>query len=111
MRRGLTQAEADERIRREGYNDLPSPDHHSLIALLLGVLREPMFALLVGSAAVYAIIGDLGEAATLAAFAWVSDSIAWIQRGRSERVLEELRDLSSPRALVIRAGERRRIQG
>src|SRR4051794_33146145 len=70
-----------------------------------------MFALLVGSAALYAIIGDLGEAATLAVFAWVSVSIAWIQRGRSERVLEALRDLSSPRALVIRDGERRRIPG
>ena len=111
MLRGLTQWEADERLRRDGYNDLPSPDHHSLAALLLAVLREPMFALLVGSAALYAIIGDLGEAATLAAFAWVSVSIAWIQRGRSERVLEALRDLSSPRALVIRDGERRRIPG
>jgi Ca2+-transporting ATPase len=70
-----------------------------------------MFALLIGSAALYAVIGDLGEAAILAAFASVSVSIALIQRGRSERVLEALRDLSSPRALVIRDGERRRIPG
>src|SRR6185295_18613167 len=40
-----------------------------------------------------------------------SVSIAIIQRGRSERVLEALRDLTSPRALVIRDGERRRIPG
>src|SRR5262245_46060144 len=109
--RGLTQAEVDNLLRSEGHNDLPSPDHHSLAALLIGVLREPMFALLLGSAVLYALIGDLGEAATLAAFACVSGSIAWIQRGRSERVLEALRDLSSPRALVIRDGERRRIAG
>ena len=109
--RGLTQAEADARLLREGHNDLPSPDHHSLLALLGEVLREPMFALLVGSAVLYALIGDLGEAATLAAFASVSVSIALIQRGRSERVLEALRDLSSPRALVIRDGERRRVPG
>lgn len=109
--RGLTQAQAEALLQREGHNDLPSPDHHSPFALLAEVLREPMFALLVGSAVLYALIGDLGEAATLAAFASVSVSIALIQRGRSERVLEALRDLSSPRALVIRDGERRRIPG
>ena len=109
--RGLSQAEADTLLQREGHNDLPSPEHHSLLALLGEVLREPMFALLVGSAVLYALIGDIGEAATLAAFASVSVSIALIQRGRSERVLEALRDLSSPRALVIRDGERRRIPG
>ncbi|MEJ0039884.1 MAG: cation-translocating P-type ATPase [Gammaproteobacteria bacterium] len=109
--RGLTQSEATARLLREGHNDLPSSDRHSLLALLWEVLREPMFALLVGSAVLYALIGDLGEAAILAAFASVSVSIALIQRGRSERVLEALRDLSSPRALVIRDGERRRIPG
>ena len=34
-----------------------------------------------------------------------------MQEARSERVLEALRDLTSPRALVIRDGERRRIPG
>jgi Ca2+-transporting ATPase len=108
---GLTQAQADALLALEGHNDLPSPDHHSWFGLLAEVLREPMFAFLVGSAVLYAALGDLGEAVTLAVFASASVSIALIQRGRSERVLEALRDLSSPRALVIRDGERRRIPG
>jgi len=108
---GLTQAEAANRLSREGPNDLPSQDRHSLFALFGEVVREPMFGLLLGSSALYAVIGDLGEAAVLAAFATVSVSIALIQRGRSEKVLDALRDLSSPRALVLRDGERRRIPG
>ncbi|HVY79824.1 MAG TPA: cation-translocating P-type ATPase [Steroidobacteraceae bacterium] len=108
---GLTSAEAAERLRRVGYNELPAADHHSLLALVLEVIREPMFALLVGSAFLYAFIGDLGEAVVLGLFACGSVSIAVIQRERSERVLEALRDLTSPRALVIRDGERRRIPG
>ena len=108
---GLTQREAESRLAREGYNDLPSPERHSGFAIAMEVMREPMFALLIGAAILYAVIGDLGEALVLAAFATVSVSIAMIQRGRSERVLDALRDLTSPRALVIRDGQRQRIAG
>ena len=108
---GLTTREAAERLSRTGYNELPAADHHSVLAISWDVVREPMFALLVCSAVLYAAIGDLGEALVLGAFATVSVSIAIIQRGRSERVLETLKDMTSPRALVIRDGERRRIPG
>ncbi len=99
---GLTQREAEFRLAQEGFNDLPSPDRRSVFGLIAEVLREPMFGLLLGAAVLYALIGDLGEAAVLAAFATVSVSIALIQRGRSEKVLDALRDLTSPRALVVR---------
>jgi Ca2+-transporting ATPase len=108
---GLTEAEAAERLAREGYNDLPAARRSSSLAIILEVSREPMFALLLGAGLLYALIGDLGEALMLLAFATISVSIAIIQRGRSERVLDALRDLTSPRALVVRAGTRRRIPG
>ncbi|HEY1283778.1 MAG TPA: cation-translocating P-type ATPase [Steroidobacteraceae bacterium] len=109
--RGLTTAEAAERLRRLGPNELPAADHHSLLVIAIEVIREPMFALLLGAAVLYAAIGDLAEAIVLGAFATVSVSIAVVQRGRSERVLEKLKDLSSPRALVLRDGARKRIAG
>ena len=111
MSAGLTQREADLRLAREGHNDLPAPERRSGLAVAFEVMREPMFALLIGAAALYAVVGDLAEAILLAAFATMSVSIAIVQRGRSERVLDALRDLTSPRALVIRDGERRRIAG
>ncbi len=111
MTAGLTQREADRRLAHEGHNDLPAPERRSGLAVAFEVMREPMFALLIGAAVLYAVIGDLAEACVLAAFATVSVSIAIVQRGRSERVLDALRDLTSPRALVIRDGERKRIAG
>ena len=51
------------------------------------------------------------EALILLAFACLSVAITVVQEARTERVLEALRDLTSPRALVIRDGERRRIAG
>jgi Ca2+-transporting ATPase len=70
-----------------------------------------MFALLLGAGFVYLVLGDFGEALFLLAFATLSIVITIVQESRSERVLDALRDLTSPRALVIRDGERRRIAG
>ena len=70
-----------------------------------------MFALLLGAGVIYLVLGDLTEALMLLVFATISVSITVVQELRSERVLEALRDMTSPRALVIRDGVRRRIPG
>jgi len=78
---------------------------------MLEVLREPMLALLLAGGVIYLLLGDRGEALILLAFASMSVVITVIQETRTERVLEALRDLTSPRALVIRSGVHRRIPG
>lgn len=108
---GLTEQQASARLRAEGYNDLPSAERRSLLHIVADVLREPMFALLLGAGAIYLVLGDLGEALMLLAFATLSVFITVIQETRSERVLDALREVASPRALVVRDGERRRIPG
>ena len=108
---GLTEEQARHRLRSDGFNDLPSADHRTLLRIVGEVLREPMFALLLGAGAVYLVLGDMTEAAMLLAFATISVSITVVQETRSERVLDALRDVASPRALVIRDGQRRRIPG
>jgi Ca2+-transporting ATPase len=70
-----------------------------------------MFVLLLAGGSIYLLLGDLKEALILLAFGGMSIAITVIQETRTERVLEALRDLTSPRALVIRDGERRRIAG
>jgi Ca2+-transporting ATPase len=74
-------------------------------------VREPMLALLLGGGVIYLALGDLKEALILLVFATMSVLITVVQETRTERVLEALRDLTSPRALVIRDGERKRIAG
>jgi Ca2+-transporting ATPase len=108
---GLSEAEAAARLRDEGFNELPARSRRTAMRILMDVMREPMFALLLGAALVYLALGDLTEAVVLFAFATSSVSIALIQETRTERVLESLRDLTSPRALVIRGGVERRISG
>src|SRR6476661_1863217 len=109
--RGLSEADAQARLKTEGYNELPRPDHRTPLRIVLEVLREPMLALLLGGGVVYLALGDLKEALILLAFATMSIVITVVQETRTERVLEALRDLTSPRALVIRDGQRQRIAG
>jgi Ca2+-transporting ATPase len=110
-RRGLTEVEAAWRLRTEGANELPRAHRRGLIRIVLEIMREPMFALLLGSGLVYFALGDATEGAVLLVFASISVLIAVIQESRSERVLEALRDIASPRALVVRDGVRQRIAG
>lgn len=60
---------------------------------------------------VYLLLGSRAEALILLAFACMSIGITAVQEARTGRVLEALRDLSSPRALVIRHGARLRFAG
>ena len=108
---GLSGEEALRRLALEGPNNLPGGRARGLLPLVFGLLREPMFLLLIGAASIYLVLGDVREALVLAASIGVVMAITVVQERRTERTLERLRDLSSPRALVIRDGRECRIAG
>jgi P-type Ca2+ transporter type 2C len=110
-RTGLSETDAAERLRREGYNDLPAAKPRGFFAIAAEVLREPMFLLLVACGAIYIGLGDPHEAVMLLGFVVLITGMTLYQEHKTERALEELRDLASPRALVIRDGQQRRIPG
>lgn len=102
---------ARERLLRDGPNALPAAGRAGALALLLEVVREPMFLLLMGCGAIYLALGDRREALMLLGFVVVVMVMTWVQKRRSQNALDALRDLSSPRALVIRDGAPTRIAG
>ena len=107
----LTRAEAAQRLALDGPNELPGHGPRSLARIAREVLTEPMFLLLLAAAAVYVLLGDLREAIVLAASIVVVILITILQERRTEHALARLKDLSSPRALVIRDGVEQRIPG
>ena len=108
---GLSAAQVAQRLQDEGPNDLPSGRRRSLLRIALDVIREPMFLLLMACGTIYLLTGALADALMLLGFVVVVMSLTIYQERRTERALEALRDLSSPRALVIRDGRRERIAG
>lgn len=108
---GLSEQVAGELLRTHGPNELPQASPRSVWRIAAEVVREPMLQLLIVAGLIYLVLGDVAEALALLAFVVLSLSISLVQETRTERVMEALRDLSSPRALVIRDGRRRRIAG
>lgn len=108
---GLSQAEAVQRQERDGFNELPTQRKRNSLDILTGVLREPMFLLLIACGALYLLSGEFQEALMLLSFVFVIIGITFYQERKTERALEALKDLSSPRAYVIRNGEKIRIPG
>jgi len=108
---GLSQAVAKTRLKAEGANELPTTDKRNLLNIALEVIKEPMFLLLVTAGSIYFLLGDVSDALMLLGFVCIVMAITIYQENKTERVLETLRDLTSPRALVIRDGIEQRIAG
>jgi len=109
--KGLSNNEASERLQKDGYNELPSSKPKSILKIAAGVIKEPMFLLLVACGTLYLVIGDLQEGLMLLSFVFVIMGIEFYQEKKTEKALDALKDLASPRALVIRDGETLRIPG
>src|SRR5689334_21831884 len=99
---GLSEHEELARLEQDGPNELPSSRPRSNVAIAFDIVREPMFLLLIASGGTYLLLGDVQEALALLAAVFVVIGITLFQEHKTERALEALRDLSSPRALVVR---------
>ena len=108
---GLSEEEAALRLKKEGYNELPSSKRRTAWIIALEVVREPMFLLLLASGAIYLILGDKREAVMLLGFVFLVMGLTICEERKTERALDALRDLSSPRARVLRDGVEKRIAG
>ena len=108
---GLSAVEAAQRLRDEGPNALPGGQRRTWLTIVWETAREPMFLLLLAAGTLYLVFGELQEGLILFGFVLVTLGLTLYQEGRTERAIEALRDLTSPRALVIRDGRQQRIAG
>ena len=90
---GLSTQVARERLFQDGYNELYASTRRRTIDIALGVVREPMFLLLIIAAVIYLTLGDVREALVLAFWIIVIMGITIFQERKTERALEALRDL------------------
>lgn len=109
--KGLTEKEVQEILKRDGYNELPTDRRSGFWAVLGEVMREPMLFLLAAAAGIYFFLGEPADAILLSLFVVFVLGVTFYQRRKTEKALEALKNLSSPRALVLRGGIRRRVPG
>ena len=111
MINGLTSIQAAEKIKLEGYNELASAKPKNILRIALEVIKEPMFLLLISCGILYMILGNYKEGIILLSAIFIIIFITFYQYQKTEKALEALKKLSSPRALVIRDGKEIRIPG
>jgi Ca2+-transporting ATPase len=106
---GLTAAEAKARLETDGPNALPRGPRRTLFRIALDVGREPMFLLLIGAGALYLVLGERTEAWALLSCVIVTIGMAIAQENRTERAVQALETLATPKVEVLRSGRRQRI--
>jgi P-type Ca2+ transporter type 2C len=105
-----SQEVADNRVQY-GSNVLPETEPKKFYRIMLDVIKEPMFLMLLIAGTIYLALGDKAEALFMLSFVFAVIGMTLFQEHKTQRALESLRDLSAPRALVIRDGEEIRIPG
>jgi len=108
---GLNSEEVSHRIKTLGYNELTTSQSKNVLQIAFEVIKEPMFILLLSCGALYLILGDYTEGIILLCWVFVIIFITFYQHQKTEKALDALKKLSSPRALVIRNGKKIRIAG
>ncbi len=108
---GITSRQAAERLGADGPNELPTEKKRNLLRQAWDVLREPMILLLLAAGSVNFLLSEPLDGVITLSFVIVVIAISIYQEHRTENALAALRDLSSPRALVVRDGLQVRIAG
>ena len=107
----LTRRTAAHRCAAEGPNELPASRARRFVGIVADVLAEPMFLLLAGGGHDLPGARRRPRGARPRGLHAGGHRDRGLQQHRTDHTLEALRDLSSPRALVIRDGVEKRIPG
>ena len=97
--------------RQKASTNCLRPKLAILLRTAWDVIREPMILLLISAAVIYLFLGELSDSLVLMGSIFFVVGIDLYQQRKTEHALEALRDLSSPRAMVIRDGQQRRVAG
>jgi Ca2+-transporting ATPase len=108
---GLNKKEVKQRLLSFGYNELPSEKPKNILRIAIEVFKEPMFILLVSCGLLYIIIGDVLEGSVLLASILIIISITFYHYQKTEKALNALKQLASPKVLVVREGKQIKVSG
>jgi Ca2+-transporting ATPase len=107
--RGLTAAEAAERMRQVGSNEIRGPGARHPLRILLAQFGDFLVLLLLGAAAVSFVLGDVADTIVIAVIVGLDAAIGFAQEWRAERALDALRQIAAATAAVVRGGESVRV--
>jgi len=101
---GLTGAEAAERLKQQGPNELPEAQHKPMWKVFAAQFASPLIYILFVAAVISFAMGHASDAVVILVVVLVNSVIGAIQEGRAEHSMTALRKLSSLKVRVVRDG-------
>lgn len=102
---GLNSEEVEKLQKKYGMNELVNQEKPNMLKKFLGVFKEPMFLLLLIAATVYFLLGAPKDGAIMLVFVGFVASITFIQEWKTEKTMNALKDLTSPKVNTLRNGK------
>ncbi len=99
---GLSDAEAADRLKRYGSNELRKKPPKTLFQLIWAQIADAMVIILLIAAALSFILGEITEGVVLLIIVVVNAIVGVVQEGKAEAALESLKQMSAPTARVLR---------
>jgi len=107
--RGLTPAEARERLARHGANELAKGHRASPVQLFFGQFRNTLIVILLAATVLSALLGEIVDAAIILLIVVFCAVLGFVQEFRAERALDALTRMLAPTINVLRGGVEQRI--
>lgn len=101
---GLTEQEAQKRLRTDGENVLAEGKRNGPMRIFLGQFKDCMVMILLAATAISALLGEITDAVTIILIVLLNAILGFVQEYRTERTLEALKDMTAPEAAVCRDG-------
>ncbi len=102
--RGLSDAEAAERLRSHGPNELPRDAPRHWVRLAFDQFRSPLMVLLLAAAGVSFALGERTDAGVILVAVALNALLGFVQEHKANQAMERLRSLVRPMAVVRREG-------
>ncbi|MBD5519770.1 MAG: cation-translocating P-type ATPase [Lachnospiraceae bacterium] len=107
--KGLENREAMARSSTQGPNRLREQEAKSVWQMILGQLNDPLILILIVAMAISLLLGEAGDAVIIITVVILNAAIGVIQEGKAGKAVEALKQISAPRAVVIRDGKTLKI--
>ena len=101
---GLTSAQAEERLKRDGPNMLAEGKKKSVLRVFLGQFADLLVLILIAAAVISMFSGNIESTIVIFAVIIMNAILGTAQHVKAEKSLDSLKSLSSPSAKVIRDG-------
>lgn len=102
---GLTRQAAEERLGRDGKNELEQEKKKTPAAAFLEQLNDPLICVLLVAAFVSFLLKEVSDAVIITVVILVNAAVGVIQEGKAQKALDSLKKLTSPHAVVRRDGK------